>query len=108
MGYGKRRKSRFNCPGTIREQENKRFNAINKQITSDILRQEKKNFCLITLDAKACYDRIAQPIASLALKRQGASSNMIKAMFHTIGKMKRCIRTSFGDSTMFYHLLYGL
>jgi hypothetical protein len=54
------------------------------------------------LDAKSCYDRIAQPVASLALKRQGASHQMVKAMFRTISKMKRCIRTSFGDSQVFY------
>jgi Reverse transcriptase (RNA-dependent DNA polymerase) len=76
--------------------------AINKQIATDTLRQDKKNFCLIMLDAKACYDRIVQPIASIALKRQGASHQMVKAMFRTISKMKRCIRTSFGDSQVFY------
>jgi hypothetical protein len=46
--------------------------ALNKLLTTDILRQEKRNFSLVTLDAKSCYDRIAQPIASIALKRQGA------------------------------------
>jgi hypothetical protein len=63
--------------------------AINKQLAVDTLRQDKKNFCLITLDAKACYDRIAQPVASLALKWQGASHQMVKAMFRTISKMRR-------------------
>jgi Reverse transcriptase (RNA-dependent DNA polymerase) len=77
-------------------------NALNKLLTIDILRQEKRDFSLITLDAKSCYDRIAQPIASIALKRQGATDNMVNVMFDTISKMKRCIRTAFGDSLITY------
>jgi Reverse transcriptase (RNA-dependent DNA polymerase) len=73
------------------------LHAINKQLTVDILRQEKRNFSLITLDAKGCYDRIVQPMASLALKRQGATDNMVEVMFSTIQKMERNVRTSYGD-----------
>jgi Reverse transcriptase (RNA-dependent DNA polymerase) len=64
------------------------MHAVNKQLTVDILRQEKKSFALITLDAKACYNQIAQPVAAIALKRQGATANMIEAMFSTIEKWK--------------------
>jgi Reverse transcriptase (RNA-dependent DNA polymerase) len=85
-----------------RKQKSSIHHAVNKQLTTDILRQDRKSFCLITLDAKACYDRIAPPIASIALKRQGATSKMIKSMFKTISKMKRHIRTSFGDSDIKY------
>jgi Reverse transcriptase (RNA-dependent DNA polymerase) len=77
-------------------------NALNKLLTTDILRQEHRNFSLITLDAKACYDRIAPPIASVALKRQGATDNMVNVLFNTLTKMKRCIRTAFGDSKSTY------
>jgi hypothetical protein len=63
--------------------------AINKQLTIDILRQDKKSYSLITLDAKSCYDRIAQPSASLAMKRRGTTDNMAKLMFDTIAKMER-------------------
>jgi hypothetical protein len=50
----------------------------------DILHQDRKSFSLITLDAKGCYDRIAQPIAAIAMKRQGATKEMISLMFDTI------------------------
>jgi Reverse transcriptase (RNA-dependent DNA polymerase) len=85
-----------------RKQKSSIQHAISKQLTTDVLRQDKKHFCLLTLDAKLCYDRIAQPIASIALKRQGATKNMVRAMFRTITKMRRCIRTSYGDSNVFY------
>jgi hypothetical protein len=38
----------------------------------------------------------------LALKRQGATGNMVSAMFDTISKMERCVRTSYGDSEIKY------
>jgi Reverse transcriptase (RNA-dependent DNA polymerase) len=78
------------------------LHALNKQLTVDILRQEKRSYALITLDAKSCYDRIVQPMAALSLKRQGATDNMISAMFDTISMMERCVRTTFGDSELTY------
>ena len=78
------------------------LHAVNKQITTDILRQTKQDFCLIILDAKACYDRITPMYASFAMQRQGATSNMISLMFDTIHSMKHFIRTSFGDSETYY------
>jgi Reverse transcriptase (RNA-dependent DNA polymerase) len=85
-----------------RKQKSSITNALNKLLTTDILRQEHRNFSLITLDAKACYDRIAPPVASVALKRQGATDNMVNVMFNTLTKMKRCVRTAFGDSKVTY------
>jgi Reverse transcriptase (RNA-dependent DNA polymerase) len=85
-----------------RKGKNSIQNAIKKQLATDILRQEKRDFSLITLDAKSCYDRIVQPMAALALKRQGATDSMIRAMFDTISKMERCVRTVYGDSDITY------
>jgi Reverse transcriptase (RNA-dependent DNA polymerase) len=85
-----------------RKEKSSILHAINKQLTVDILRQDKRDFALITLDAKGCYDRIVQPIAYLALKRQGATDNMVEAMFTTISKMERCVRRSYGDSDQTY------
>ena len=45
------------------------MHAINKQLVFDIARQSKQSLALLVLDAKSCYDRIAPPIASIALKR---------------------------------------
>jgi hypothetical protein len=41
-------------------------------------------------------------MASLALKRQGATNQMTSVMFDTISQMERCIRTSYGDSIQTY------
>ncbi len=76
--------------------------AINKQLALDIMRQEKKKFTLVILDAKGCYDRIAPPIASLSLKRQGAPSSYVIMLFSTIQDMTHFIRTAYGDSNDSY------
>jgi hypothetical protein len=77
--------------------------AINKQLALDIMRQQKKKFTLVILDAKGCYDRIAPPIASISLKRQGTPSSYVMMLFSTIREMKHFIRTAYGDSRDFYH-----
>jgi hypothetical protein len=76
--------------------------ATNKQLLFDIIRQRKDNVVLIILDAKACYDRIVIPFASLCLQRQGVPQHTICVMFKTLAQMKHFIRTYFGDSTVFY------
>jgi hypothetical protein len=77
--------------------------AINKQLTLDIMRQEKRKFTLVILDAKGCYDRIAPSIASISLKRQGTPASYVMMLFSTIRDMKHFIRTAYGDSREFYH-----
>ncbi len=76
--------------------------AVNKQLTTDILRQEHRAFVLILLDAKSCYDRISPPIASLSMKRQGAPHSCVALMFNTIQSMQHFIRTTYGDSEISY------
>ncbi len=76
--------------------------ATNKQILFDLIRQRKDDVVLIILDAKACYDRIVIPFASICLQRQGVPQHTICIMFKTLSRMKHFIRTHFGDSTIFY------
>ena len=76
--------------------------AVNKQLTTDILRQEHRAFVLLLLDAKSCYDRISPPIASLSMKRQGAPHSCVVLMFTTIQSMQHFIRTTYGDSENSY------
>ena len=78
------------------------IHAVNKQLTTDILRQDKKDFCLMVLDAKECYDRITPMIASFAMQRQGASKQMMSLIFDTIQHMVHFVRTSYGDSDITY------
>ena len=78
------------------------IHAINKQITTDIIRQDKRDFCVVILDAKGCYDRITAMYAAFAMRRQGATKAMVNIIFETIKDMKHSIRTSFGDSEETY------
>ena len=57
---------------------------------------------LLVLDAKSCYDRIAQPIASLALQRWGLPQTNTIVMFNTIQNKAHYIRTSYGNSSYTY------
>lgn len=76
--------------------------AINKQLVFDIARQCKQAVALLVLDAKSCYDRIAPPIAALALQRWGLSQTCTGLMFQTIQNMSHYIRTAFGNSNDTY------
>ncbi len=76
--------------------------AVNKQLALDIMRQEKRKFTLVILDAKGCYDRIAPPMASLSLKRQGTPDAYVFMLFSTIQEMQHLIRTAYGDSRDYY------
>ena len=78
------------------------IHAVNKQLTTDILRQDRSNFCLIVLDAKDCYGRITPMMTSFSMRRQGATQEMMDLMLDTIANMKHHIRTSFGDSDSTY------
>ena len=86
-----------------RKQKSAIIHAVNKQLTTDILRQDRKNFCLMILDAKDCYGRITPMMASLSMQRQGASQAMMNLMLDSIQKMTHHIRTSFGDSEISYN-----
>jgi Reverse transcriptase (RNA-dependent DNA polymerase) len=81
------------------------LHAVNKQLTFDIVRQQRLNAALLVLDAKSCYDRISPPIASLALKRQGAPQSIVDVLFTTLDEMKHFIRTAYGDSDITYRRL---
>ena len=76
--------------------------AINKQLTTDIMRQDHRHFILILLDARSCYDRISPPIASICLQRHGTPLHLVQLMFNTIQEMQHFIRTSYGDSDEWY------
>ena len=78
------------------------IHAINKQLVFDIARQRKQAVALLVLDAKSCYDRIAPPIASLALKRWGMAQSNIDMLFNSISNMSHYIRTSYGNSADTY------
>jgi hypothetical protein len=107
--FGRRRMHQAEKSGTIapeqygsRKHKSSILHAVNKQLSFDIIRQQKSDAALLVLDAKSCYDCISPPIASLALKRQGAPQSMIDVLFLTLDEMTHFIRTAYGDSDITY------
>ena len=72
--------------------------ALNKRLTFDILRQQRKKGGICSCDLKSCYDRIVHSFAALAMKRAGAAESATVSMFSTIQDLKHKVRTAFGDS----------
>ena len=72
--------------------------ALNRILTFDHFRYERKPFCIASCDLKGCYDRIIHAAAYLALRRVGVRRPKLLSMFSTIQRMVHKIRTSFGDS----------
>jgi hypothetical protein len=95
--------------GTLaREQYGSRKNhwsiiaALNKRLAVDMLRLCRLAGALCSNDAKSCYDRIVNNIASLAMRPQGAPKNPIKCMLLTLQKAAHKIRTAYGVSAGSY------
>ena len=76
--------------------------ALNKRLTFDILRQQKKGGGICSCDLKSCYDIIIHSFAVLAMRRAGVAESATVCMFETIQKLKHQVRTAFGDSEDFF------
>jgi hypothetical protein len=76
--------------------------SLNKCLTMDILRQEKRPGVLCSNDLKSCYDRIVHTVASLSLQGIGLQESEIVCMFSTLQNLEHTIRTAYGDSDKTY------
>ncbi len=76
--------------------------ALNKVLTSDILRTSHQPAALCCNDARQCYDRIVHSVANICMQRTGAPPEVPTLLLGTIAELKRHIRTAFGDSTSSY------
>jgi hypothetical protein len=72
--------------------------ALNKRLTFDILRQERRSAIDITIDLASCYDLVVHSIASLCMQRQGIPEQPIVCMFTTLQNMVHTVRTAAGES----------
>ena len=66
----------------------------NMRLTIDIVRQKKKSEVIISNDAKSCYDRVAQNVAILAMRRLGAPKSAVTSMFQAFQKATHRVRTA--------------
>ena len=76
--------------------------ALNKVLVTDIYRQLRLPLTVTSNDAKAYYDRIVLPVASLAFQRIGLSSTTSFSMTNTLQSATHNIKIAFGESTQQY------
>jgi hypothetical protein len=72
--------------------------ALNKRLTFDILRQERRSAVDTAVDLASCYDLVVHSIASLSIQRQGVPEQPIVCMFTTLQNMEHTVRTAAGES----------
>lgn len=72
--------------------------ALNKALTNDTLRQQRRPAALCSNDATSCYDRIVHVVASLCMQRMGVHSTTCKVMFNTLQELQHYVSTAFGTS----------
>ena len=58
--------------------------ALNRKITSDIMRQSRRPGAISGVDAASCYDRIVHSIVILIARQEGLSLLPLLALFGTI------------------------
>ena len=73
-----------------------------KRIVFDLCRIYKIPAAAFNLDARQCYDRMALPIGSLALRHVGVPKIVIKTMFGALRQMKHYTRSGLGNSEICY------
>ena len=76
--------------------------ALNKVLSSDILRTNRQAGYFCCNDAIQCYDRIVHPVAILALRRLGVPATATTSMFSVLQRAKHFVMTGFGLSTTYY------
>ena len=72
-----------------------------KILQSDIARQRRMPFAILSADAANCYDRIHHSIMALLFLALGVHTGAIAAMLRSIQIMKFFLRTGWGESTTF-------
>ena len=76
--------------------------ALQKVLTMDILRQQRKSGFLCSNDALQCYDRIVHSVAMLCMMSRGADPVALRSLFSTLQNAVHCVMTGFGPSEPMY------
>ena len=78
------------------------YQGLNKVLTFDLLRQQRRPGALCSNDAKSCDDRISHTAADLAMRRCGVPIPLVEASLRPIQSLRHYIRTAYGDSALFF------
>ena len=76
--------------------------ALQKVLTTDILRQKGWAGFLCLNDALQCYDRIVHNMAMLSMLSRGANPKALRSLFETLQNAEHSIMTGFGKSKAQY------
>ena len=76
--------------------------ALNRKLSSDVMRQLRRPGTITGVDASQCYDRIVHSIVILIARHVGLNLLPLLALFGVIQHMKYYVRTGFGESTSMY------
>ena len=76
--------------------------ALQKILTFDLMRMQKRAGVCFANDLMANYDRMAHLPSGLALRFLGAPPTAVQCMSSTMQNMRHYIRTAYGDSETFY------
>jgi hypothetical protein len=72
---------------------------LNKLLSFDIIRQNKRPAAICINDMKGCYDRIVHSVASICMQRLGMAQEPLRSLFWTLQHLEHYIRTAYGPST---------
>ena len=72
--------------------------AVNIQVTMDIILQKKKNSVIRNINYTNCFDRMAHSILSLKLRQLGHQKGPVICRLATVEQLEVAIRTAFGDT----------
>lgn len=76
--------------------------ALNRKLTSDILRQLRRPGTITGVDAASCYDRIIHFIVILIARHVGLNLIPLLALFGVIKHMIYYVQTGYGEFTTIY------
>jgi hypothetical protein len=78
------------------------YQALNKVLSFDLIRQAQVDAAMCSNDAKSFYERIVYSITSILMQNQNVPSSACTYVFTTLYKLYHTVRTIYGDSKAGY------
>jgi hypothetical protein len=85
-----------------REGNNVIEQALDKELSFDLIRQARVDAAMYSYDAKSCYDRIVHAIASIIMQHQNVPASAYICVFTMLQNLHHTVRTIYGDSKSGY------
>ena len=82
--------------------------SLNQRLSFDLCRQRRQAAGIVSVDAKACYDRIVHNVAILNLRKIGIPLKPLLSMFNTLQVAHHYTMTAFGVSERTYRSMLDI